>query len=154
MLWFQAHFYKRHLKASKNEMKKEKHVCCLNLKRLDLTVILTKQWLTTWWNRNLDGFTNALILKRFRAYLMIWQKIEEISRQNAGKEWLKMKMTKLWIGYFMTIYCHFFTNYINNFHKTEELKGVLVYPIYENINWIKSYDINNNFCFVSIFSIL
>ena len=84
ILWFQAHFYKRHLKASKNEMKKEKHICCLNLKRLDLTVILTKQWPTTWWNRNLDGFTNALILKRFRAYLMNCQKIEEISRQNAG----------------------------------------------------------------------
>ena len=84
ILWFQAHFYKRHLKVSKNEMKKEKHICCLNLKRLDLIVILTKQWPTTWWNRNLDGFTNALILKRFRAYLMNCQKIEEISRQNAG----------------------------------------------------------------------
>ena len=70
------------------------------------------------------------------------------------KEWLKMKMTKLWIGYFMTISCHFFTNYINNFHKTEDLRVILVCPIYKNINWIKSYDINNNFCFVSVFSIL
>ena len=70
------------------------------------------------------------------------------------KEWLKMKMTKLWVGYFMIISCHFFANYINKFYKTEELKVVLVYPIYKNINWIKSYDINNNFCFVSVFSIL
>ena len=71
-----------------------------------------------------------------------------------NKEWLKMKMTKLWIGYFMTISCHFFTNYINNFRKTEDLRVILVCPIYKNINWIKSYDINNNFCFVSVFSIL
>ena len=48
-----------------------------------------------------------------------------------------MKVTKLWIGYFMTISCHFFTNYINNFRKTEDLRVILVCPIYKNINWIK-----------------
>ena len=85
-------------------------------------------------------------------WLFVWR--IHIWSWQVCKEWLKMKMTKLWVGYFMIISCHFFTNYINNFHKTEELKVVLVYPIYKNINWIKSYDINNNFCFVSVFSIL
>ena len=83
-----------------------------------------------------------------------WNYSTQVRGHSATKEWLKMKMTKLWMGYFMTISCHFFTNYNNNFHKTEDLKVILVCPIYKNINWIKSYDINNNFCFVSVFSIL
>ena len=62
-----------------------------------------------------------------------------------------MKMTKLGVGHFTSISGHFFANYINSFHKNEVLRVILVCPIYKNLSWIKSYDINHNFLFVSFF---
>ena len=53
-------------------------------------------------------------------------------------------------GPIMTIFGHFSINNINSFHETEDLTVILVCPIYANLNWIKSYDSNYNFCFVSI----
>ena len=71
-----------------------------------------------------------------------------------GKDWSEMKRTMLGVGQCTAISGHFFDNYINNFHKTEVLTVILVCPIYKNLSWIKIYDINYNFLFVSVFSIL
>ena len=70
------------------------------------------------------------------------------------KDWSEMKRTMLGVGQCTAISGHFFDNYINNFHKTEVLTVILVCPIYKNLSWIKIYDINYNFLFVSVFSIL
>ena len=40
---------------------------------------------------------------------------------------LEMNQTTLWVGHFKTISCHFFTNYIKNFHKTKVLTNILRY---------------------------
>ena len=71
-----------------------------------------------------------------------------------AKLWSEMNETTLGVGHFKTVSGHFFASYINIFHKTEVLTVILVCPIYINHNWIKSYDINHNFVFVPIFSIL
>ena len=42
----------------------------------------------------------------------------------------------------MTISGHFSANYINSFHKTEVLTVILKGPTCQNLNWVKSYDIN------------
>ena len=61
-----------------------------------------------------------------------------------------MKVTKLWVGYFMIISVIFSpTTLITS--TNEDLRVILVCPIYKNLSWIKSYDINHNFLFVSFF---
>ena len=61
------------------------------------------------------------------------------------------KMTKLGVGHFTSISGHFFTNYISSFHKSEVLTVILKDPTCQNLNWIKSYNINHN-CFPFIFT--
>ena len=62
------------------------------------------------------------------------------------------KITKLGVGHFTSISGHFFTNYIDSFHKTEILTVILKDPTCQNLNWIKSYDLNHKFLFPFIFN--
>ena len=64
------------------------------------------------------------------------------------------KVTKLGVGRFRSISGHFSANYINSFHKTEFLKVILMGQTYWNLNWIKHYNMNHNFCHFLLFSIL
>ena len=64
------------------------------------------------------------------------------------------KSTKLGIGHFTSISSQFFANYINRFHKTEVLTVILKDPTCQNLNWIKSYNINHNSFYFLLFSIL
>ena len=63
------------------------------------------------------------------------------------------KKTKLGVGHFTSISGHFFANFIS-FHKTEVLTVILKGPTCQNLNWIKSYDINHNFLFPFSFNLV
>ena len=64
----------------------------------------------------------------------------------------EMKMTKLGVGHFTSISGHLFTNCNNSFHKTVVLTVILKDPTCQNLDWIKSYDINYKMFFPFIFS--
>ena len=59
-----------------------------------------------------------------------------------------MNLTKLWVGHFTTVSGHFFANYINSFQKTEVQTIILMLLICINLSWIKSYGMNQIFCFI------
>ena len=65
-----------------------------------------------------------------------------------------MKSTTQRVGYFKTISCHFFGNYINISHKTEVLTIILVCITYLNSYFIKKNLMKHNFCHLKYFSIL
>ena len=64
------------------------------------------------------------------------------------------KMTMLGVSHFTRISGHFFANYINSCHKTEVLTVTLKGPTCQNLNWIKSYDINYKLSCFLLYSIL
>ena len=74
--------------------------------------------------------------------------------QSCTKDLSETKMTKLGVGHFISISGYFSANYINNFHKPEVLTVILKDPTCQNLNWIKSYNINHNSFPFLLFSIL
>ena len=51
-----------------------------------------------------------------------------------------MNQTTLEVVHFKTVSCHFFTNYIKIFHRTEIETVILRCLVCLNYNWIKSND--------------
>ena len=51
-----------------------------------------------------------------------------------NKDWSEMKRTMLGVGQCTAISGHFFDNYINNFHKTEDSMVISRCPTYWNLN--------------------
>ena len=54
--------------------------------------------------------------------------------KNEHKLRSEMKETTPGDGHFMTVSGHIFDNYINNFHKTEDLTIILRCPTLKNVN--------------------
>ena len=72
-------------------------------------------------------------------------------KRTKDKLWFEMKSTTQRVGYFETISCHFFGNYINISHKTEVLTVILMCSTYLNPYLIKNYNIKHNFCHFQFF---
>ena len=64
------------------------------------------------------------------------------------------KMTKLEVGHFIRFLDISFANWIISFHKTEVPTVILKGPLCQNLNWIKSYDINHICVSSLLFSIV
>ena len=64
------------------------------------------------------------------------------------------KETTLRVGHFTTGSGHIFANYINNFHKTEDLTVILTCTTLKNLHQIKSYDIKHILFSFQFFAIL
>ena len=80
---------------------------------------------------------------------MILTKKNEFSRRDFAKKksifhvfkvnyvlklWSEMNQTRLEVGHFKTVSGHFFDNYINSLHKTEDLTVILRCLTLKNLN--------------------
>ena len=93
-------------------------------------------------NLGSDGHFEEVNMSKSQLNQNLWHKLQEFLTSlffNFGRKKIKEKCFKN--GHFLTICGHFFSNYMDIFHKTETQTVILRCLVCLNINLIKSYDI-------------